>query len=44
MSFLRYCKIIIFGTFGMSGHTNHKCYYQIMENFDVDLYVKNEHS
>ena len=38
----RYCKLVILGTFGMSGYAHPKWYYQLVENFDFFLHAENE--
>ena len=38
----RYCKIAIFGTLGMTGYGHQKRWYQLVENFDVNLHTQNQ--
>ena len=37
----RYCKLVL-GTLDMSGYTNPKWYYQLVENFHIYLQAKNQ--
>ena len=38
----RYCKHVALGTLGLSGYTNPKWYYQIVENVCVYAQAKNQ--